>query len=83
MSDKHSNNQPRVVIVGAAMLLGALGVDVTMLEARDRVGGRTSTIEQDGYRFDLGPTFFLYPEALRSLFRMCGRSQHQAAAEGP
>ncbi len=72
--------QRRVVIVGAgpgglasAMLLGAAGFDVTVLEARDRVGGRTSALEADGYRFDLGPTFFLYPQILREIFAMCGR----------
>jgi phytoene desaturase len=72
---------PHVVVIGAgpgglgaAMLAASAGIRVTVLEARDRVGGRTSTLEAGGYRFDLGPTFFLYPESLRSLFRMCGRS---------
>jgi len=72
--------QRKVVIVGAgpgglasAMLLGAAGFDVTVLEARDSVGGRTSALEANGYRFDLGPTFFLYPQILREIFAMCGR----------
>ncbi|MDX1502400.1 MAG: phytoene desaturase family protein [Thermoanaerobaculia bacterium] len=77
-----SSRKPRrAVVVGAgpgglasAMLLARAGVDVTVLERHDRVGGRTSTIEQDGFRFDLGPTFFLYPQVLRSIFQMCGRS---------
>lgn len=56
------------------MLLAKAGFDVTVLERRDRVGGRTSTVEADGFRFDLGPTFFLYPRILREIFRMCGRS---------
>ncbi len=60
------------------MLASSAGMRVTLLETRDRVGGRTSTLEHDGYRFDLGPTFFLYPEALRSLFRMCGLSLDDA-----
>lgn len=71
----------KVVIVGAgpgglasAMLLAKAGLDVTVLERRDRVGGRTSTVEADGFRFDLGPTFFLYPRVLRSIFSMCGYS---------
>ena len=71
----------RVVIVGAgpgglaaAMLLAAAGMEVTVLERRDRVGGRTSTVEKGGYRFDLGPTFFLYPDILRAVFAMCNRS---------
>ena len=76
-----SNWTPHVVIVGAgpgglgaAMLAASSGMKVTVLEAKDRVGGRTSTVEHEGFRFDLGPTFFLYPEALRSLFSLCGLS---------
>ena len=37
-------------------------------------GGRTSTIATpDGFRFDLGPTFFLYPRVLEDIFTACGR----------
>ncbi|MEZ5332565.1 MAG: FAD-dependent oxidoreductase [Thermoanaerobaculia bacterium] len=42
--------------------------------ARPGVGGRTSTFQGGGFTFDLGPTFFLYPQVLRSIFAMCGRS---------
>jgi phytoene desaturase len=69
----------RVVVVGAgpgglasAMLLARAGVDVTVLERKDRVGGRTSAIERDGFRFDVGPTFFLYPRVLNEIFDACG-----------
>ena len=55
------------------MQLAAAGCRVTVLEKRDRVGGRTSTIEQDGFRFDCGPTFFLYPRVLEEIFRSVGR----------
>ena len=71
----------RVVVAGAgpgglatAMLAAAAGADVTVLERRDRVGGRTSSITEGGYTFDLGPTFFLYPEVLNEIFEACGRS---------
>lgn len=70
----------RVIIIGAGpgglasgMLLARAGLDVTILERRDRVGGRTSTLGANGYRFDLGPTFFLYPRVLREIFAACGR----------
>jgi phytoene desaturase len=72
--------QPRsAVIVGAgpgglaaAMLLAKSGVKVTVVEKRGVVGGRTSTIEQDGFKFDVGPTFFLYPQVLKEIFAAVG-----------
>ena len=69
-----------VVIIGAgpgglaaAMMLAQTGARVTVLERRDRVGGRTAPLEVDGFRFDTGPTFFLYPRILGEIFAMCGR----------
>ena len=56
------------------MQLAGAGMDVTVVERRDRVGGRTSAIEIDGYRFDCGPTFFLYPRVLEEIFRSVGRN---------
>ncbi len=69
-----------VVIVGAgpgglaaAMLLAHAGVKVTVVERMPHVGGRTSAIQADGFRFDLGPTFFLYPRVLERIFGAVGR----------
>jgi phytoene desaturase len=71
----------KVVVVGAgpgglasAMLLRAAGADVTVLERAEQVGGRNGAIRQEGYTFDIGPTFFLYPDILRDIFATCGRS---------
>ncbi len=58
--------------LAAAMLLAKSGVKVTVVEKRGQVGGRTSTLEQDGFRFDVGPTFFLYPRVLREIFAAVG-----------
>jgi phytoene desaturase len=78
-SSKRDREGKRVVIVGAgpgglatAMLLARSGVKVTIVEKSHRVGGRTSTIEQDGFKFDIGPTFFLYPRVLREIFADAG-----------
>jgi len=69
----------RVVIVGAgpgglaaALLLAKSGVQVTVVEKAPVVGGRTSSIHQDGYKFDVGPTFFLYPQVLKEIFVAAG-----------
>lgn len=69
-----------VIIVGggpgglaAAMLLASRGKKVCVLERREVAGGRTSALNADGYRFDYGPTFFLYPRVLQEIFAAVGR----------
>jgi len=70
-----------VIIIGAgpgglasAILLASSGVKVKVLERLPTVGGRTSSIEADGFKFDLGPTFFLYPRVLEEIFAAAGTS---------
>lgn len=72
---------PEIIIAGAgpgglaaAILLAAEGLRVRIFERLPIVGGRTSRIEADGFRFDLGPTFFLYPRVLDQIFAAAGTS---------
>jgi phytoene desaturase len=58
------------------MLLAKAGLQVTIIEKQPTVGGRTSAIESNGYRFDVGPTFFLYPRILEEIFTSVGRDLH-------
>jgi len=67
------------IVVGAgpgglasAILLAAAGAKVTLLERQSRVGGRSAAHEAVGFRFDTGPTFFLYPRVLREIFACAG-----------
>ncbi len=72
--------RPKVAIIGAgpgglaaAMMLAASGARVTVHEKDDVVGGRTRKLTTpEGYSFDLGPTFFLYPRILKEIFSRCG-----------
>ena len=79
-----SAKRKKVCIVGAgpgglanAMLMSQAGAEVTLFERAERVGGRCSAIEADGFRFDTGPTFFLYPRVLEEIFRSVGRDLWQ------
>ncbi|MGB6060005.1 MAG: NAD(P)/FAD-dependent oxidoreductase [Microthrixaceae bacterium] len=60
-SDLHSPTDLDVVIIGAgpaglsaAFELSKAGVNSTILEADDIVGGISRSVERDGYRFDIG-----------------------------
>ena len=74
----------RALIVGAgpgglatAILLAQAGLQVQILERLPRLGGRTSSLEAHGLRFDLGPTFFLYPRILAEIYAAAGFDLHQ------
>ena len=53
------------------------GAEVTVFERHGKVGGRSATLEvaspAGSFRFDTGPTFFLYPRVLADIFAACGR----------
>ena len=64
--------------LATAMLLAKAGLRVRLLERLAVPGGRTSTITTpEGFRFDLGPTFFLYPQVLEDIFSTCGYDLRQ------
>jgi phytoene desaturase len=64
--------------LAAAMRLGAKGYSVTVLDKLDKVGGRGSSVSQDGHRFDLGPTIVTVPQVFEGLWAACGRDFRKA-----
>ncbi|KQZ84576.1 phytoene dehydrogenase [Microbacterium sp. Root166] len=69
----------RAVVIGGgiaglatAALLGAEGWQVTVLEARETVGGRAGSWDEGGFRFDTGPSWYLMPEVFDHFFRLLG-----------
>ncbi|MFN2454540.1 MAG: phytoene desaturase [Pyrinomonadaceae bacterium] len=59
--------------LAAAIRLQAQGHTVTILEKRDKAGGRAYVYEQDGFVFDGGPTIITAPWLIRELFELCGK----------
>ena len=69
------------VIVGAgfggmalAIRLQSAGVATTIVEARDKPGGRAYVWEKDGFTFDAGPTVITAPDTLQELWALSGRT---------
>ncbi len=60
--------------LAAALRLQVAGWSVTIVEARDRVGGRCDAVEGDGFRMDAGPTLLVMRDVLESLFADAGES---------
>jgi phytoene desaturase len=58
--------------LGAAVRLQARGYDVTIFEARDKLGGRAYVYQQDGFTFDAGPTVITAPFLFDELFGLKG-----------
>ncbi|MGD8356072.1 MAG: phytoene desaturase family protein, partial [Methyloceanibacter sp.] len=63
--------------LAAAIRLGARGYRVTVLEKLDGPGGRAYVFEQDGFRFDAGPTIITAPFLLKELWALVGRELSQ------
>lgn len=64
--------------IAAAIRLQARGCQVTICEMRDKPGGRAYVYEQDGFRFDAGPTILTAPFLVDELFALAGRNTESA-----
>jgi phytoene desaturase len=56
-----------------AIRLQSAGVATTLIEARDRPGGRAYVWERDGFTFDAGPTVITDPACLEELWGLSGQ----------
>jgi len=70
----------KIVVIGsgfgglaAAIRLQAQGHQVTLLEQRDKPGGRAYVYEQDGFTFDGGPTIITAPWLIDDIFAAAGK----------
>lgn len=71
---------PKAIIIGAgiagiatAIRLAVDNYEVSVFEANHYPGGKLSQFEQDGYRFDAGPSLFTMPQYVDELFKLAGK----------
>ncbi len=55
-----------------ALRLQSAGITTTVIEARDKPGGRAYFWEKDGFTFDAGPTVITDPPCLEELWKLTG-----------
>jgi len=86
----NSQSRGHVVVVGcgiagaaAANRLHRKGFDVTVLEAEQRIGGRTSTRHQDGFKIDLAASMLLtsYKRTVQLIAEQHWESHFEPAAD--
>jgi phytoene desaturase len=58
--------------LSAATHLADAGVQVTLVERHDQAGGRARTFAEDGFRFDMGPSWYWMPDVFERYFRAFG-----------
>ncbi|MEL6669326.1 MAG: 1-hydroxycarotenoid 3,4-desaturase CrtD [Bacteroidota bacterium] len=58
--------------IASSIRLAKKGHRVNVYEANDYPGGKLSVIEQDGFRWDAGPSLFTLPHLVTELFELCG-----------
>jgi phytoene desaturase len=70
----------KVIVIGSgfaglasAAVLAKKGYDVTVLEKNSTLGGRARQLEKDGYRFDMGPSWYWMPEIFEDFFNIFGK----------
>ncbi len=74
-----STQKKSVLIIGAglgglstALRMAVKGYDVTILEKDKQAGGRLNELKQDGFTFDMGPSFFSMSYEFDQFFKDCG-----------
>lgn len=58
--------------LSAAIDLASNNFDVTVHEKNDKPGGRINYFEKDGYRFDMGPSWYWMPEVFDNFYQKHG-----------
>ncbi len=70
----------QIVVIGsgfaglsAASVLAKSGYRVSILEKNDQAGGRARVWEKDGFKFDMGPSWYWMPDVFDNYFALFGK----------
>ncbi len=73
-------NGKQIMVIGAgfaglsaACVLAKAGHKVTVLEKNDQPGGRARVWESDGFKFDMGPSWYWMPDVFENFFALFGK----------
>ena len=65
----------KIIIIGSGFsslasscYLAKLGYSVTILEKNSSIGGRARVFKKDGFKFDIGPTWYWMPDVFERFF---------------
>jgi len=71
----------KVIIIGsgiagmsAAADLASKGYNVTVLEKNDKPGGRINFFDAEGFRFEMGPSWYWMPEVFEDFYKKYGKT---------
>jgi phytoene desaturase len=74
------SSQQHIVVIGsgfaglsAACVLAKEGYKVTVLEKNHQPGGRAGVWQQDGFTFDMGPSWYWMPDVFENFFALFGK----------
>jgi len=74
------NNPKNIIVIGAgfaglsaASVLAKAGHKVTIIEKNDQPGGRARVWEKDGFKFDMGPSWYWMPDVFENYFALFGK----------
>lgn len=70
----------KVIVIGAgvgglsvAALLAKKGYEVKILEKNNDIGGRAGVFKENGFTFDMGPTWYLMPDIFENYYAEFGK----------
>lgn len=77
---RNPSSSPDVAVIGsgfaglsAATTLASRGLNVTVFERHGQAGGRARRFDAEGFRFDMGPSWYWMPDVFDRYFAQFGR----------